>query len=228
MPTINSFIRFLHASPGAPTVDIYADGNLVFQNVAYNEISEYLPVGPGDMHIEVFPAGEHSNPLIDTNVNIPPSERITITIIGTPTDVSLLPIFLTGEPITTDDGRIRFAHLSPLASNMSLTVEDGPQFNDVAYTQVTDFETIAPGTYNLELRFAGEDEVLLKETLRVKERTAYTVYAVGLLDGEPPLEISFYEDQIPFIGSMVKRTEFRKETAPGKAPQINFVYSRTN
>lgn len=223
MPTINSFIRFLHASPGAPAVDIYADGELVFQNVAYNEISKYLPVGPEDMHIEVFPAGENSNPLIDTNVTIPPSERITITMIGNPTDLSLLPIFLPGEPITTDDGRIRFANLSPGAPNMSLTVEGGPQFNDVAYTQVTDFETIAPDTYNLQLRLASEDKVLLKETLQVKERTAYTVYAVGLLDGEPALEISFYEDQIPFIGSMIKKTEFRK-TKLGKAPQINIAY----
>lgn len=228
MPTINSFIRFLHASPGAPNVDVYADENLVFENVAYNELSDYLVVGPEDMHIEVFPAGEHSNPLIDTIVTIPPSERITITMIGTPTDLSLLPIFLPGEPITTDDGRIRFAHLSPGAPNVSLTVVNGPQFDDVAYTQVTDFETIAPGTYDIQLRPAGEDEVLLQETLRVQERTAYTVYAVGLIDGEPSLEISFYEDQIPFIGSMSNKTEFRKETATGKALQINFVYSRKN
>ncbi|MGS0763796.1 DUF4397 domain-containing protein [Syntrophomonas curvata] len=225
MPTINSFIRFLHVSPGAPAVDVYADENLVFQNVAYNEISEYLVVGPEDIHIEVFPAGEKSNPLIDTNVNIPPSERITIAMIGAPTDLSLLPIFLPGEPITTDDGRIRFAHLSPGAPDMSLAVENGPQFDDVAYTQVTDFETIAPGTYNLKLRWAGEDEVLLKETLRVQERTAYTVYAAGLLDGEPPLEISFYQDQIPYIGNAVKETKFRKEVIRGKAPLIKFVYS---
>lgn len=226
MPTINSFIRFLHASPGTPTVDVFADENLVFENVAYNELSDYLVVGPADMHIEVFPAGERSNPLIDTIVTVPPSERITIAMIGTPSDLSLMPIFLPGEPITTEDGRIRFAHLSPGTPNLSLTVENVLQFEDISYTQVTDFEPIAPGTYNLQLRLFGEDEVLVQKSLRVKERTGYTVYVVGLLEGEPSLEISFYDDLLPFIGSLNGKTEFRKEMTAGKALQINFVYSK--
>jgi hypothetical protein len=228
VPTINSFIRFLHASPGTPAVNIYADGNLIFQDVAYNETSEYLPVGPEDMHIQVFPAGDDSKPLIDTNVTIPPSERITFAIIGTPNDVSLLPIFLTGEPITTNDGRIRFANLSPMTANLDLVIKNGPQFNDVEYTHVTDFETIAPSTYDLELHLAGEDEVLLEETLQVNERTAYTVYTVRLPEGEPPLDIGYYQDQIPFIGSIIKETEFRKKKVLGTAPKINFIYSDNN
>lgn len=225
MPTINSFVRFFHASPGAPAVDIYTDGNLAFENVSYSEITEFLVVGPEDMHIQVFATGEKSDPLIDTQLNIPASESITVAIIGTPPDVSLLPIFLSVQPTTTDDGLIRLAHLSPTAPNVDLTIEDGATlFSDVAYTQVTDYETLTPATYNLQLRLADDDEVLLTETLHVIPRKAYTVYAIGIPGGDPPLELGYYSEQIPFIGNRVQRTEFRRKPSTGKAPQVTFVY----
>jgi len=224
MPTINSFVRFLQASPGAPAVDIYTDGDLAFQNVAYNELTEFLVVGPEDMHIQVFAAGEETNPLIDTQLTIPASENITVAIIGTPPDVSLLPIFLSVEPTTTDDGLIRLAHLSPTAPNVNLSIEGGPTlFSDVGYTQVTDFTSITPDSYNLQLRSASDDEVILTAPLQVMPRQAYTVYAIGIPGELPPLELGHYQDQIPFIGNTITKTEFRK-TSSGKPLQITFTY----
>jgi hypothetical protein len=227
VPTINSFIRFLYASSGAPAVDIYTDGNLVLQNLAYNEISEYLPVGSGDMSIQVFTAGEDSNPLIDTKLELPPDERITVAVTGILPDVSLLPLLLNLQPTESEDGLIRLVHLSPTASHLNLSIEDGPDlFNDAEYTQATDFKTIVPGAYNLQLRSAGEDGILLTEPLEVMKRKAYTVYALGLPEAEPPLKISYYQDQIPFIADKIKETEFRKKTVAGNNLQINFIYSR--
>lgn len=184
MPTINSFIRFLHAAPGASAVDIYTDGNLVLKNIAYNEISEYLVVGPEIMHIQVFSAGEASTPLIDTELNIPPSETITVAIIGISPDISLLPIFLNVAVRDNDDALIRFTHLSPEAPDVNLSIEGGDTlFSDVGYTQVTEYEVIEPGSYTLQLRIAnGDDTVLALGTIEVKPRNAYTVYAIGLAE----------------------------------------------
>ncbi|NLB88449.1 MAG: DUF4397 domain-containing protein, partial [Syntrophomonadaceae bacterium] len=94
-------------------VDIYIDGNLVFRKVAYKKITKYLPVGPENMHIQIFPAGDNTNPLIDTNIDIPPSERITYAIIGTSSDIRLLPIMLSVAPTDTPTTLVRFANLSP-------------------------------------------------------------------------------------------------------------------
>lgn len=229
MPTINSFIRVLHASPGTPAIDIYANGNLIFQNLAYNEISEYLPVGPGVMHIQVFAAGEESNPLIDTELNIPPSERITIAAIGTLPDISLLPILLSVQPAETLETLLRFTHLSPNAPRVDVTTTDGTVLvHDIGYTEVSNFETVASGTYSLQLRLANEEEVVLtSEPLEFIPGYAYTVYAVGLAGEEPPLEIDYYKDQIPYIGDRLDvKTEFRKPIASAKnPPKINITYS---
>ncbi|NLB52402.1 MAG: DUF4397 domain-containing protein [Syntrophomonadaceae bacterium] len=227
MPTINSFIRFLHASPGAPAVDIYTNGDLVLKNVAYNEISEYLVVGPENLHIQIFPAGEDSNPVLDTELNIPPSETITAAIIGTLPDISLLPIFLNVAPRDNDDALIRFTHLSPGAPDVDLSIEGGTTlFINVGYTQVTEYEIIDPGSYTLQLRLAdGDDKVLASGNIEVIPRNAYTVYAIGLAEEEPPLEIGFYSDLIPNISNQIKETVFRKDTSSiRKAPKINLVY----
>ncbi len=227
MPTINSFLRFLHASPGAGAVDIYTDGNLVLQNVAYNELSEYLVTGPEDMHIQVFAAGETECPLLDTELTIPPSEAITAAIIGTLPDISLLPIFANLVPRDNDDALIRFANLSPDLPEADLAIEDGATlFSNVGYTQVTEYEVIAPGSYTLRLRNAnGDDTILASGSIEIEPRTAYTVYATGLVEEEPLLEIGFFSDLIPNISNQVKETVFRKDTSfGGQAPRINLFY----
>lgn len=229
LPTINSFIRFLHASPGAPEVDIYTDGNLVVQNLAYNTVSEYLPVGPEITRIQVFPAGETDDPVLDTEYDIPPSERITLAIIGTLPDLSLLPILIGIGTTDNDDSFVRFANLSPDQARFDLSIADGADlFNDIGYTEVADYDRISPGTYTFQIRMADKDEVLAtSEPIKFNPRFAYTIYAIGLLEDEPALEIGFYDDQVPFIGAQVeKKTEFRRtSSSTGKPPKITFIYS---
>ncbi len=229
MPTINSFIRFLHASPGAPKVDIYTDGNLMVQNLAYNTVSEYLPVGPENTLIQVFAAGETSNPVLDTEYSIPPSERITLAIIGTIPHLSLLPILMGIGTTDNDDSFVRFANLSPDDARFDLSIADGAGlFNDTGYTEVTDYVRIAPDTYTFQIRMAGSDEVLAtSKPIIFNPRFAYTMYAIGLLEDESVLEIGFYDDQVPFIGNKAERkTEFRKiSSSTGKPPKVTFIYS---
>ncbi len=52
-------VRFVHASPDAPAVDIaVADGGpVLFSNIAFKEIGDYLPVDAGTYDLEVRVAG---------------------------------------------------------------------------------------------------------------------------------------------------------------------------
>ncbi|MGR6835947.1 DUF4397 domain-containing protein [Syntrophomonas erecta] len=203
IPTINSFIRFLHASPGTPAVDIYSNGELIFSNLDYKEMSDYLVVGPDTYRIQVFPAGEEgdSSPVLDTELVVSASVRLTVPIIGTLPDISLLPLLERFEGLTPNDSIVRFAHLSPNTPQVDVTLPDGTKwFSDVAYTQVTDYRLIISGVYDLQIRPACEEErILTADTFTFGKGNSYTVYAVGLLEEEPALEMIYYEDQIPFL-----------------------------
>ncbi len=51
-------VRFLHASPDAPAVDIKVeDGPYLFQNVAFREVGEYVDVPEATVNVEVYVAG---------------------------------------------------------------------------------------------------------------------------------------------------------------------------
>jgi hypothetical protein len=51
-------VRFFHASPDAPAVDIAVkDGPVLFENILFKNASDYLPVGAGKYDLEVRLAG---------------------------------------------------------------------------------------------------------------------------------------------------------------------------
>jgi len=52
-----AMVRVIHASPDAPAVDVYVDGNAVLTNVAFPAISNYLELPAGPHSVAVAPAG---------------------------------------------------------------------------------------------------------------------------------------------------------------------------
>jgi len=54
-------VRFVHASPDAPAVDIAVKGGpVLFANVAFKEVGDYLPVDAGTYDLEVRVAGTNT------------------------------------------------------------------------------------------------------------------------------------------------------------------------
>lgn len=189
-PTPNSYIRVFHASPNAPSVDVYANGNLIIKDLAYKQLSPYVPVIPGDYNIKVYPTGVTTNPVIDTNVNIPKNTIFNLAIVGKLANISLLPI---PEPISPQNfGRacIRFIHLSPTAPNVDIVLTDGTKvFNNVGFKNITDYACIPAGTYSFNIIPTGTTNVVLTvPNVQLAADTFYTLYALGDVNGNPPLE----------------------------------------
>lgn len=187
----NSYVRILHASPDAPPVDIYANGNLIAKNLAYKQMTNYVPVKPGNYTIQVYPAGQKLNPVINTKFAVPPMSSLTIAAVGKLADISLLPIMEVYMPMVDKrSSYIRFAHLSPNAPAVDITLPDGTiLFSNVSFKQYTDYISVAPGNYTLQVRPAGSSQVVLTvPNVKLLPGTIYTVYAVGLAGGTPPLD----------------------------------------
>lgn len=186
-----SYIRILHASPDAPPVDVYANGNPIARNLSYRNFTEYLPVVPGKYEVKVYPAGQMNNPVISTELNVPPQSIFTVAAVGKLADISLYPVADPVMMIPPGKVCVRFAHLSPDAPNVDITLPDGTiLFKDVGYKEVTDYICVYPGTYILEARIAGTDNrVLYVPNITLLPNRFYTVYAVGLAGGNPPLQV---------------------------------------
>lgn len=187
---MNSHIRVFHASPNAPAVDVYANGNLLVKNLSYKEVSPYLPVPAGAYNIKVYPSGQMKNPVINTTVSIPENSVFNVAAIGTLPNISLYPI---PEPIMGQKfGRpcVRFVHLSPNAPAVDINLADGTKvFNNVSYKGITDYACVPAGTYTFKVNVAGTDNTALTvPNVRLDNNTYYTIYAVGLAGKSPALE----------------------------------------
>jgi hypothetical protein len=86
-------VRVAHLASDAPNVDVSVNGEPVaaLQNVPYGTISPYLPLPAGSQQVTVYPAGDRSQPVIDTPVDLAAGGAYTIGAIGLVSDGSLGP-----------------------------------------------------------------------------------------------------------------------------------------
>jgi hypothetical protein len=187
---MNSQIRVFHASPNAPAVDVYANGNMIVKNLSYKEVSQYLPIPAGNYNIRVYPSGQMKNPVINTNVSIPENSVFNVAAIGMLPQISLYPI---SEPLMGEKcGRpcVRFVHLSPNAPAVDIRLADGTKvFNNVSYKGITDYVCVPAGTYTFKVNVAGtENTALTVPSVKLDNNTYYSIYAVGLVDKSPALD----------------------------------------
>ncbi|MBH1940786.1 DUF4397 domain-containing protein [Mobilitalea sibirica] len=185
-----SYIRVLHASPGAPAVDVYADGTLLVSDLAFKEQSMYVRVPSGSYNVTVYPTGQTTDAVIDTTVEIPENAAFNAVAVGTLPDLSLMTIQEPNMPPETDEACVRFVHISPDAPNVDIRLEDGTNvFTDIGYKEESDYVCVDEGTYTFNVNPAGTDTtVLTVPDVSLDAKTYYTIYAVGLVDGTPELE----------------------------------------
>lgn len=185
-----SYIRVFHASPNSPAVDVYANDDLIVEDLSYENISPYMPVPAANYNIKVYPAGTMTDPVINMDVYIPSNIVFNVAAIGALPDISLYPI---PEPsVAQDSGNacVRFVHLSPNAPAVDIKLDDGTMvFDNVAYKGITNYACIPAETYTFTVSPAGSTDVVLTvPDVKVAANIYYTIYAIGLLGEDPSLQ----------------------------------------
>lgn len=193
-----SYVRFLHAVPAAPAVDVYSNGNLIVRSLSYKQVTGYFAVTPGRYHIEVFATGKQSELLAQACFEVCKNSAVTIALIGT--EVGLLAVTEIYEVCKNMRDRckayLRFVNLAPNAPAVDVSLSGGTTlFRNVPYTAHTRYKSINPGTYAFVLKPAGSSQPgLVLPTVTLEKCKAYSAYAVGDVGGVPPLEIIIIED----------------------------------
>lgn len=185
-----SYIRILHASPNSPAVDVYANNDLVAENLSYENISPYIPVPAANYNLQVYPTGQMADPVINTDVYIPPNFVFNVAAIGTLPDISLYPVPEPSIAQNSGNACVRFVHLSPNAPAVDIKLDNGTMvFDNVAYKGVTNYACIPAGTYTFMVSPTGSSDVALSvPNVDLDANVYYTIYAIGLAGEEPSLQ----------------------------------------
>ncbi|MCX7922651.1 MAG: DUF4397 domain-containing protein [Clostridia bacterium] len=77
------YLRFVHLSPNAPPVDVTtSDGSVLFRDMAYREIPEYIPVNAGNYTFNLSITGTGQRILYVPNIRLKPNRFYTIYAVG--------------------------------------------------------------------------------------------------------------------------------------------------
>src|SRR5947209_4649383 len=79
-----AFVRVVHASPAAGTVDVYVDGGKLLSNFAFGTVTGYVSVPAGSHKIQVAPAGAGiAASVITQTASVEAGVPYTVAAIGT-------------------------------------------------------------------------------------------------------------------------------------------------
>jgi hypothetical protein len=188
-------VRVIHASPDAPTVDVFANGAAAIEQLAFTESSGYLALPPDTYQFEVVPSGMMKPIVIDATLDLESGVDYTVLAIGELATIEPL-VLVDDRTLPGNAFRARFVHASPNAPAVDVAVTGGPVlFANVTFGTVAPPVTVWAGTYNLEVRLAGTSTVVLPlPGVKLDVNTVYTIAAVGLVGGSPGLGAAIYVD----------------------------------
>lgn len=187
-----SYVRILNASPVPhASIDVYLNTVLIASDIAYEEFTPYIPIAEGTYSISILPSGKKTGAIETKTINIKPHSIYTLAFAGERPDYSIEEYMEPQKPLPQGKALVRFAHLAPDAPAVNLTLSNGEVlFSDVQYKNLTDYRELSPGTYTLQLRLPGSNQVVLTvPNALFKAGRYYTIYAVGLVSGNPPLQL---------------------------------------
>jgi len=180
----NAMVRVLHGAGDAPAVDIYADGGLIGEALAYTEITPYLEVPGGTYQIQVVPNGatlEEGPVVIDAPLTFESGTMTTVAATGSLAD-GIIPQVLADDPApSADTAQVRVAHLSYDAPAVDIAPDGGDALiESLEYPNDTGYLDLPGGAYDLEIRPAGSTDVAFDiPEITISDGVSYSVFAVG-------------------------------------------------
>lgn len=199
MPTLRSLIRLFHASPTAPSLDIYANGNLIAKDLAFSKYTNYIEVSPGEYKIEIYPTGTKGNIVITKTLEVAPNGIFTVAAINLPVNLDLLVIKDASGAVNPNLSFLRFISLSPNAPllDLSLSADSKKLFKMVEYKEITGYYPLSPGIYTFDLAPSSASGLTLRiPDVSLNPNKFYTIYAVGLIGGTPRIQSVLIQDGI--------------------------------
>ncbi|RQG95468.1 DUF4397 domain-containing protein [Natrarchaeobius chitinivorans] len=222
--------RSAHLSPDAPDIDVYVDGELVRESLAYRTVTDYRDLEPGTYTIQVVPAGADLDEAVLEETDELGDVDSTLAAIGevAAENQPLQALFLDDDnsPIDPGTARVRVVHASPDAPSVDVVVgETGDAlFENVAFGE-SGYTEVPEGEYTLDIYPAGDRETSVFEIdVSLAGGTVYSAFAVGYLEPEDapadePFEILLTEDSLPDEEDLEPDEEVPKEDEPEKDPE---------
>jgi hypothetical protein len=177
-------VRIVHASPDAPAVDIWINGEVAISGLAFGEATDYVSLDAGDYDVAVTPAGAGAeDAVIEATLTLESGMAYTVAAVGEVANIE--PLVLQDNLGAPEMGKahVRVVHASPDAPAVDVAVTDGPVLiQGLEFKADSGYLPVDAMAYDLEVRPSGTEDVAIAiPGFNAEAGTVYTVMAIGLL-----------------------------------------------
>jgi len=199
----NALIRVVDATPDTAPVDLFADGNKVFDNLNYKKVTPYKEMDGQRYSWEVKKAGAttDSPALAKNSEGMSDGAYYTVFVLpGDGNDLIDLKV-VTDDQKRPDDGKARIRVVNATRDKAEVDVfapnTDKALVGGVNFQTVTGYSEVDPVSGDLELRKSGEKVPLVKiANSNIESGKSYTVVLIGAAKGKPKVDAFLIEDQM--------------------------------
>lgn len=191
-----SLVRVLHAAPDADAVDVYINDTLFFKELSFTQFSPYVYVPEGNYTMSIYPVDTTENPILSKAIEIGNDELLTIAIIGDNNNLDFLSIKEETEGTDSQNSKLRVVNLVPSSPRVNILEGENVLFPDIGYKDITEYKTVSPGTYTLNVELVENGQIVLQNQIAITADRVYTLYALGNI---PNVEIYQSLDGATFI-----------------------------
>ena len=178
-------LNIIHASPDAPAVDVYVDGEMALGDLAFGETSGWVAMPAGEHQIQVTAVGaELETAVIDADVTLEEGAAYEVAATGLLAEIEPQVYQVNLSEIGSEDepkARVRVVHASPDAPAVDVAVKGGDVLiEDLAFPDVSNYLSVPATSYDLEVRPTGTTDVALDlPGVAFDAGMVYTIYAIG-------------------------------------------------
>lgn len=193
-------VRVIHASPDAPAVDVYVDGQRAISNLAFPKGIDYTPLPAGPHRVQVAPAGAGVGAAVITaNLTLEAGKDYTVAAIGPLAGIEAQVFNDDNSAPASGQAKVRVLHLSPDAPAVDIAVRGGPTLvSNLSFPNASSYAQAPAGTYTVEVRPAGTQTAALTiPNVTLEAGKIYDLGAAGLLGGKPELQVVDYSSPAP-------------------------------
>ena len=138
-------VRVVHASPGAPEVDVLLDGQPLLQGLPYGTASSYATMTAEEHRLQVVPTGQTADAaVVDETIDAAPGQAYLLAVFGLLNDIGGDIYDVDLSEIEPGNARVRLLNFSPDAGAIDLLETGGDEwFGDVELGEASDYSDIA-------------------------------------------------------------------------------------
>ncbi|MER3488298.1 MAG: hypothetical protein C4328_00050 [Meiothermus sp.] len=189
----DALVRFVHLVPDGPRIDVSVGDQKIFEELSYKDTAAYLPVAAGEVTFGVSQVAQGSSQpgakLLEAKARLEKGKRYTIVVLGS------AQVF--DDPFKALPGQalVRVIQVSADTPVMDVAAKGGPVlFKGIASGKGSEYTPVRAMTYDLEVRPAGKNEVVLSlPGISLQAGRVYTVFVAGNA-ADKTLEAVFAED----------------------------------